>query len=399
LPAGAVKNGGGFISRLPTHGAAEFAPNQVIMVSLLSRSSDSKPAIEPRLFREAMNRPAVAREFFLPLDQAWWDGDRFTLGKWANSAARPSVRGVRLQEPQPNGIGAAPERDTQSDLCTLVNSVTELRCMPEFAGMVLSEETLIGMQYGAVPGKRVLFGLSCPAHVRYQGETPAAAECHRVMLRAVRRAGFVLEHPREPFNPTCGFAGLRDWAASVRLRRKQGRNPWLLLLLLPLLFIPWECMRHFQNRSGGPAGEANAASDKLGDNAAGTGTGGAGQGGAGAGGAGGAGAGNGGGGQGGAGGSGVGGQNKGGGGGGPGGAGNGQGGAGGANPNGQKPGPGRNARLPEEAGPPTTIPSKIRPPINPPVTQAGASPGQIANIMRFNREAAAAAAAKAQSQK
>jgi hypothetical protein len=319
--------------------------------------------VEPQVFREAMSRPAVARDLFLPLEQAWWDGGRFTLGRWGSSAPRPTVRGVRLQEAQPESAGPPAERDTQGDLCTLVGSVAELRRVPGLAGMVLSEETLVGHQTGAVPGKRVLFGLSCPTDGKFEGETPASAECHRVVRKAVNRAGFIVEHPKVAFNPTTGFAGLREWAASVRLRRKKDRRPWLLLLLLPLLFFPIECLRH-RFGSSGPADSAassgvasnldpngelakllqNSGSGKPGSGGGGDGAGGGGAAGPGAGGA----------------------NAPPGGGGGPGGGPGAGGKSGGANGNGAgqqannpqtQPRPGR--PLPEEAGPPTTIPKKM----------------------------------------
>ena len=59
------------------------------MISFRFRAPPAGPAVDPQLFREAMGRPAVARELFLPLDRAWWDGGRYTLGRWAAQAPRP----------------------------------------------------------------------------------------------------------------------------------------------------------------------------------------------------------------------------------------------------------------------------------------------------------------------
>jgi hypothetical protein len=211
------------------------------MISLRRRTPAIRPTIDPRLFRAAMSRPAVVRELFLPLDRAWWDGERFTLGDRSGSPP-PVQTGVRLQEPRPDSTGPPPERDTQRDLGALIDSVAELRRVPELAEVVLSEETLIGQQNGAVPGRRVIFGLRCSQGRQFHADAQAAGECCRVVRRAVERAGYRIEHPREPFDPTKGFPGLRQWAAEVRLRRKPDWRPWLLLLLLlPLLLLPRAC--------------------------------------------------------------------------------------------------------------------------------------------------------------
>jgi hypothetical protein len=196
--------------------------------------------VDTRQFREAMNRPAVARELFLPLDRAWWDGGRFTLGRWAGSSPRPALRGVRLHEPAPRAAGPPPERDTQADLGALVASVAELRKAPGLAGLVLSEELIVGEEGGAAAGRRIVFGLRCPPGSRSEADDAAAGECYRIIRRSIERAGYRIEHPKERFHPAGGFPGLRAWASSVRLRRKTDPRRFLLpLLFLPLLLLPW----------------------------------------------------------------------------------------------------------------------------------------------------------------
>jgi hypothetical protein len=207
------------------------------MISLWPRPEKESRQVDQRLFREAMGRPTVSRELFLPLDRAWWDGGRFTLGKWRLRAPRPSLRGVRLQEPRPANQGPPPERDTQADLLALLGSVAELRRVPELSGLVLSDETLVGSQRGTVPGKRILFGLSCPPGGRFDDEPKAAGECHRVLSRALKKAGFAVEQSGQAFNPSSGFDGLRNWAATVRLKRQGRRNSWVILALLVLLCV------------------------------------------------------------------------------------------------------------------------------------------------------------------
>src|SRR5437764_9969832 len=133
-------------------------------------ASAAPPLIVPAQFREVLRRPAVAREFFLPVDRARWVGHRYTLGRWAARALRPHNTGVRLQEPHSAGPGLVPEQDTQNDLGKLIESVAELRKVPELSGVVLSRETLVGEQQGTMPGRRIQFGLKCPADGRYLDE-------------------------------------------------------------------------------------------------------------------------------------------------------------------------------------------------------------------------------------
>jgi hypothetical protein len=222
------------------------------MISTSQSGSGTAAKVDPRRFREAMNRPAIARELFLPLEQAWWDGKRLTLGR-QSGASRPVGRGVRLQEPRPDDASSPPERDTQADFRALFASVAELRRQPDLSGLVLSEEALIGKESGAVPGKRIQFGLNCPADGRFQTDASAAGECHRVLKKAVERSGYRVVHPHAPFNPSTGFAGLDQWSHAVRLRRKRDWRPWLLLLLLlPLALLPRSC-RSESVRQAAPA--------------------------------------------------------------------------------------------------------------------------------------------------
>jgi hypothetical protein len=194
--------------------------------------ASARPAIPEAQFREVLRKPVIARELFLPADHAWWDGGNYTLGRWISKARRPVNTGVRLQEPRSASPGLLPEKDTQNDLGVLVESLAELRKVPELAGLVLSSETLVGTQQGTVKGKRLLFGLHCPADGRFKAEDAAARECHRVMQRAMARAGYAVEHPKAPFDPATGLTGLAEWARSVRLRRRTRNYPAFFLAFL-----------------------------------------------------------------------------------------------------------------------------------------------------------------------
>jgi hypothetical protein len=196
-----------------------------------------RPVIVAAQFQEVMRRSAVARELFLPTDRARWDGGNYTLGRWARRAQRPVNTGVRLHEPLWPNPGQLPEKDTQNDLHALVRSVAELRKIPELSGVVLSSETLVGTQRGAIPGKRLLFGLRCSASGRFKNERSAAKACYRAMRKAVSRAGYIIEYPTSGFDPGTGLDGLAEWTRSVLLRRRKVDRRWYLLLLLPLLLL------------------------------------------------------------------------------------------------------------------------------------------------------------------
>jgi hypothetical protein len=199
-------------------------------------SSAAPPLIGQAQFREVLRRANVVREFFLPADRARWVGRRYTLGRWATRAFRPHNTGVRLQEPYASGPGQTPEVDTQHDLGKLIESVAELRKVPELAGVVLSRETLVGNQQGTMPGKRIQFGLNCPADGRYLDEKAAARECYRALRWGLFRAFYAVEHPTTGFDPSTGLAGLAAWARTVLLRRRQIPRRWFLVLI-PLLFV------------------------------------------------------------------------------------------------------------------------------------------------------------------
>jgi hypothetical protein len=201
-----------------------------------STSSAAPPLIGQAQFREVLRRANVVREFFLPADRARWVGRRYSLGRWAARALRPRNTGVRLQEPYACGPGQKPEVDTQNDLGKLVQSVAELRKVPELAGVVLSRESLVGSQQGTMPGKRIQFGLKCPSDGRYLDEKAAARECYRALRRGLFRAGYTVEHPTTGFDPSTGLAGLAAWARTVLLRRRQIPRRWFLVLI-PLLLV------------------------------------------------------------------------------------------------------------------------------------------------------------------
>jgi serine/threonine protein kinase len=205
---------------------------------------DTRKTLEDA-FAEALNRPAlaVAREFFLPLTRALWGNEYYTLGKGDRSSVRPTISGLRAQEPDPNRGDLFREKVVQEDLHRLVLSLIQLRKHPDLAGVVLSREVLIGQDPGTPGCKRLIFGLWRPADGSLRGDALAAAHCHKQILRAVRRAGFRPEPAVPRFDPATGLNGLAEWARQVRLERLGLFRRWLpvlvlvVLALLPLLLL------------------------------------------------------------------------------------------------------------------------------------------------------------------
>ena len=195
-------------------------------------------------FREVIDRPNVAKELFLPESRASWVMDRYTLGKGDRSSIKPSICGVRLQERDPNQVRGFRETAVQSDFRRLVQSVSEVRKHEPFAGTVLSEEHLLGVDTGIASCKRVVFGLACPENGQFKDDVAAADECHKQILHAIQCGGFRLE-PGTEFDPRQGMKGLADWADKVRLEKRWEFNlKWLWLSpLLLLLFLPLTCRR------------------------------------------------------------------------------------------------------------------------------------------------------------
>ena len=79
-----------------------------------SLTEKAPPVIGPHRFREVLNTPDFAREFFFPLSIALWEDDRFHLGKNEPEQAGSGISGVRLHARE----GASQEiiRDCQTDM-------------------------------------------------------------------------------------------------------------------------------------------------------------------------------------------------------------------------------------------------------------------------------------------
>ncbi|MSR55694.1 MAG: VWA domain-containing protein [Gemmataceae bacterium] len=205
-----------------------------------SASSPQQP-IDIQIVRRTLQNPAIARELFLPLDMCRWDGQRVTLGEGHGGNVAAAYSGVRLQPPDPSNRDLTREKVVQSDLVSLIKSLTELRKTPQFAGAVISSEAIVGRDPGGV--QRARFGLYVPPDGRFKNEGDAARECQRQIASAMKRGGFRVESPFH-FDPNGGFRGLSEWAGKVRLQRK--KLPWLLILiglvaLCLLALVPMMC--------------------------------------------------------------------------------------------------------------------------------------------------------------
>lgn len=199
----------------------------------------SKPGPFGRdMFSDIMRRPGMAPAMFLPVERSQWINGRYTLGK--NPAPLPAgeFTGVRLQVPDPRNLNKTNEHNVQGDLSQLIGSLTALRSAhPELAATVLSNESVVVKDRSGT--KRVRFGLACDPAGGFRDEAAAAAECHKQILRGIRKGWFAIESQPE-FDAARGFAGLSDWAKGVRLKKSWDWR-WLLLLLLLLPFLMGPC--------------------------------------------------------------------------------------------------------------------------------------------------------------
>jgi len=185
--------------------------------------------VDENIFRHRMQQPDIVSELFLPM------GSHFSVNKDKPEIAKANTKisGVRFQAADPSGENLELERQCQQDVVNLVQSLIQLRKTPEFSNIVLSNEILTNPQSISQLGTRVKFGLSVDPNGHFDNETDAAGECHRNIVQAVQKSGFVVDSPKT-FDPKTGMAGLSQWASQLQLRR---RKIPLWLFLLPLLLL------------------------------------------------------------------------------------------------------------------------------------------------------------------
>ena len=205
-----------------------------------------------------LQRSGSGKELLLPEEHARWEGDRYTLDR-TRQAPLPTIKGVRLQEPNPNHPDSFPERACQEDLANLLRSLAALRNDPHLAGLVLSEEVLMAPDASQTGCRRILFGLKRGDNFR--DEAAAASECHRVLTATFQNAGFRVRQP-DAFEAAQGMQGLVKWAGGVRLEpHRTFSKKWLLALLplLLLLLLPLTC----NSRKPGQVDAASLPKDDL----------------------------------------------------------------------------------------------------------------------------------------
>ncbi|MEE4378088.1 MAG: hypothetical protein V2J55_11345 [Candidatus Competibacteraceae bacterium] len=195
------------------------------------------PSFE-RLFQDRMQRPDVVAAYFFPLGYARWDRDYYILPKTQIGAVRSSISGVRLQQVEADESAA---KQCQQDVMNLVRSLMQLRATPGMETMVLSGQAVISPQLGSSTNKRVKFGLCLDPQCGTRHEARAARQCHRRLVQAINKAGFVINAPLT-FKPKTGFDGLLRWAETLQLSFRRSRWPWFVLLLPGLAAVVyfWE---------------------------------------------------------------------------------------------------------------------------------------------------------------
>jgi len=207
-----------------------------------SQTTENSGVDEP-LFRNRMQQPDIVSELFLPMGHATWENGHFSLKKEKEvmAQAETKISGVRFQAADPSGENQEAERQCQQDVLNLIQSLIQLRKTSAFSNIVLSEDILKNKNSQSVSqlGTRVKFGLY--VEPKFAHETHAAAECHRNIVQAVRKSGFVVDSPKT-FEPKTGMAGLSQWANELQLHRRK-MPLWLLLLplFLLLLFLLRDC--------------------------------------------------------------------------------------------------------------------------------------------------------------
>ncbi len=192
----------------------------------------------PTELEKVLGQPGVASEMFFPLDRASWQerSRTYYLKRGDRRGVRSAIGGVRFQASDGAEAGTSAATDTQHDVVRLVRSLVLVRKESKLAGAVLSRDVLLHRQLGRAGGRRAKFGLTVPLDGRFRDDAYAARENHRRIVRAIRKAGFTVVRPAEPFEPQTGMDGLQGWASELRLRKR--RNYWwLLLLLIPALWL------------------------------------------------------------------------------------------------------------------------------------------------------------------
>ncbi|MEZ5582744.1 MAG: hypothetical protein R3F37_08240 [Candidatus Competibacteraceae bacterium] len=117
----------------------------------------------------------------------------------------------------------------------------QLRATPGMETLVLSGQTVISPQLGSSANKRVKFGLCLDTQCGTRHEARAARLCHRRLIQAINKAGFVVIAPPS-FKPKTGLDGLLQWAEALQLNARRPRWPWLVLLVPGLAAVVyfWE---------------------------------------------------------------------------------------------------------------------------------------------------------------
>lgn len=177
--------------------------------------SVDRPSVTRQGFAKLLSAPGVFTGAFLPVEQAEWRGDRYTLGSAARRTPKDLFVGARLQIADPRNIDRSRERAVQHDLTAVVKSLAILRSRPELAGVTLSREMMVGRDPSGV--SRARFGLVNPQNGDFRSDSAAAAECHANICRAIRSAGLSITSA-PAFDAAGGLAGLQAWTETLRLR-------------------------------------------------------------------------------------------------------------------------------------------------------------------------------------
>jgi len=176
-----------------------------------------------------------ADQYFFPIEISSWSEEKTgNVYKIDNGfRTQPQIGGIRLHEWDRVNQNPSIEQQCQYDLSKALGAIQELRKIPNFHTLILSNDFVKAKQNENNKGQRIKLGLLISKDDKFADDIIAAKTCYKQIIKIINKSGFIIEDSKE-FNAYDGMDGLCEWALSIKLKRKKN---WLLLLLLPLFLL------------------------------------------------------------------------------------------------------------------------------------------------------------------